>query len=64
MCASASATCALPGAEGIDDEGGANQGLHFPPGSALIFQIGACQSCQVKALSVMQRLVSAVFELI
>ena len=57
MCASASVTCALPGAQGIDDEGGANQGLHFPPGSPLIFQTGACQSCQVIADVVMQQLV-------
>ena len=59
MCASASVTCALPGAQGFDDEGGANQGLHFPPRSPLILQTGARQSCQASALLLVHQLVSA-----
>ena len=51
VCTGTPAACALPGAEGPHDEGGPNQGLHFPPRSPLLFQSGARQSCQVLSLS-------------
>jgi len=47
VCPSQIAASALPRAQGVDDEGGANQGLHFPPRSPHFLQAGTCQSSQV-----------------
>ena len=46
MCPSQAAAGALPGAEGPDDEGGADQGLYLPPRGTHLLQTGARQGSQ------------------
>lgn len=48
MCPSQTIAGALPGAEGADDEGGADQGLHLPPRSTHLLQTGARQGSQAR----------------
>ena len=38
MCSGQAAAGALPGAEGFDDAGGSDQGLHLTPGGAQLLQ--------------------------